>query len=157
MSLNQFIKLSHGIDTDQLNEVLVTAMNEEQRESSLPVVQPNRCFDNCFQLAMHLNATYVLGIYHHLIPIEHAWLKVGDTYIDPTLEVVTGEVKGTYLSLVEVRATELIDFVVEIDRITKEGAFPPMFETVRRHPEYRGRFISCKERSQFFGGKLVNL
>ena len=146
MSLNQFIKLSHGLKTENLKEVTVKPMTEQQRETSLSVVEAKRCFDNCFQLAHSLDATYVLGIYHHLIPIEHAWIKVGDgSYIDPTLEIVS-ETKGTYLSLVEIPVSELINFCVEIDEITTRGIFPPMFETVRHHPDFQDCFLSNRER-----------
>lgn len=158
MSLSQFIQMSHGINPTFLNEVNVVAMDDQQREIAREIVQPKRCFDNCFRLAMHLDVTYVLGVYHHLIPIEHAWLKVGDVYIDPTLEMVTDELKGTYLSLVEVRASELIDFVVEVQDITNaDAAYPPMFEHIKHHPEFRGRFVSNRERSAFFDPKIVNI
>ncbi|HBC3404766.1 TPA: hypothetical protein KDZ97_003637 [Vibrio parahaemolyticus] len=150
MSLSTFVKLSYGLNPAELVPVSVQPMNEQQREIAQEVVLPKRCFDNSIQLAMHLDATYVLGVYQSIIPIEHAWLKVGDTYIDPTLETVIGDVSGEYLSLMEVKASELMDLVEAIQRYSgDDAAYPPMFHTIRTFPEFSHLFISNKDRLRF--------
>ena len=45
------------------------------------------CFLNAYNyVTTHVNCVYVLGYYLYMgIPIEHAWVKQGDNYIDVTL------------------------------------------------------------------------
>lgn len=156
MSLKQFIKLSHGLNPNKLSEVTVDSMNETLASIASKTVKQNRCYDNCLQLAMRLDASYVLGIVHHLIPIQHAWLKIGNVYYDPTLEVVLDTVpEGKYFALLEMPADELINFITEIDEISNEGVYPPMFETVKHHPKYSDCFFSNDYLRQFISKSVT--
>lgn len=49
---------------------------------------PKRCFENAYHYASSTpGAIYVLGQYViHGIPVEHAWVKDGDRYLDVTLK-----------------------------------------------------------------------
>ena len=159
MSQNQFLTMMHGINPDRLEKVIVESMNEYWHKASSQIVQPKMCFDNCFQLAINLNVTYVLGIYHNIIPIEHAWLKVGDIYIDPTLEIVKKEIKDQhqYSSLIEIRPADLISFVTDINEITKQGCYPPMFSTARHHPKCVDLFLTNKEVIRLTKSNIVHI
>lgn len=157
MSLNNFIQLTHGINPDFLKEVDVVPMTVEQLAVAKDIVQPQQCFDNCFELAASLNATYVLGVYCGLIPIEHAFIKVGDKYYDPTLEIVTGNLEGQYFSFLEIPLSELVEFITKVQEVNRsEHAYPPMLQDVRNHPDCNDMFISMRDmRSLFSNGEIV--
>jgi hypothetical protein len=73
---------------------------------------PKQCFDNAYHYldALPTNITdckYVIGfMLFRGIPVEHAWVKVGDQYLDPTL---TSNADHEYFSLAELDFMELID------------------------------------------------
>ncbi len=159
MSLHNFIQLSHRIEASRLKEINIQNMPEQLRSIAEPIVKPKRCFDNSFKLATSLNATYVLGIYCKTIPIEHAWLKIGDNYYDPTLEIVVNDTAGKYLSLVELSEAELISTIVEIDEVADTGVYPPMFETIKHHSNFSDLFISDvgRLRELYQAGMTINI
>lgn len=140
MSLNELIKSKFGLKPDVLTDVEIIPMSEKIKAIAGEQVEFKRCYDNCLNLAHQLDATYVLGLRDIGIPLPHAWLKVDGQYIDPTIETFS-EVKGTYHSLVEVPAGELIDYITEIDDLVGKGSYPPMLSTVCHHPKHKDLFF----------------
>lgn len=140
MSLDEYIKSKLGLKPDVLTDVEVTLMPKEVREVALNETKIKRCYDNCFNLANRFEATYVLGVFNMGLPVPHAWLKIDGQYVDPTVEIHTQQT-GTYHSLVEVPADELIDYISEIDDLTGKGCYPPMFSTVCHHPKHQDLFF----------------
>ena len=151
MSLEQFVMMSHGVKPERLTRVTVKPMDAVWRKRAKLVVQPKRCFDNCFNLAVEHDVTYVLGVCHKLIPIEHAWIKLADgQYVDPTLEIVTGELTGSYHSLIEIKASELIEYITEVHNDASVGLYAPMFSTMKFHRLLKDLFVSDRERGLSF-------
>lgn len=68
------------------------------------------CFNNAFkELLNHSDGVYVLGyVFLHSIPIEHAWVKEGETYFDVTLDP---EKQHGYVSVAEIPFDELSEYI----------------------------------------------
>lgn len=70
--------------------------------------QAKACFNNAFKALKH-DSKYVLGyMFFHGIPIEHAWVKEGDTYYDVTLDPAKQE---SYVSLLELSHDEVFEYI----------------------------------------------
>ena len=83
-------------------------------------VRMKECFNNCWHLcSMIPGAKYVLGYTASFIPIEHAWIKIGETYYDPTLELLHNRTGDAYLVYLELSMKELIKYT------TKNANCPP--------------------------------
>lgn len=150
MSLEQFVIMSHGVKPEGLKRVTINPMDSVWRKRANLVVQPKQCFDNCFNLCVEHEVTYVLGICHIMIPIEHAWLKIDGKHYDPTLEIASGELSGSYHSLIEIKSTDLINYITEVNEEASTGLYAPMFSTMRHHRLLKDLFVSDRERGLFF-------
>lgn len=150
MILNQIAEREFGIVSGALRNVEMTALPEQFKALASSLVKVKACYDNCFQLAHCLNATYVLGVTYLAsipLPIAHAWLKVDGQYIDPTIETVHGDIsEHTYQKLVEIPVEDIISVVDLVDQITGKGSFAPMFETVAHHPLWSDLFTEYGRR-----------
>jgi hypothetical protein len=80
------------------------------------------CYNNTFR-AMGGTGAYVLGfVFFHGIPIEHAWLKEGGKYFDPTLD--PKDQQG-YVKVLEVPHDQLMAYV------EKNGHSPSLYDLNR--------------------------
>ncbi|AIW22514.1 hypothetical protein F0267_00055 [Vibrio coralliilyticus] len=154
MSLDNIAEREFGIVSGNLSSIEMTSMSEQVKNLASSLVKVKACYDNCFQLAHCLDATYVLGITYLAsipLPIAHAWLKVDGKYIDPTLETVHGDTsEHTYQKLVEIPVEDIISVVDLVDQITGKGSFAPMFESVAHHPLWCDLFTDYgRRRIQF--------
>ena len=84
--------------------------------------QAKECYKNAAMLVPLLslfrrNVRYVEGIAYcyGLIPIEHAFVKVGDIYIDPTFELALQKdvTKEQYVSLIELDIDTMQTYICE--------------------------------------------
>jgi len=77
------------------------------------------CFGNSARIAMGgiKGAKYVEGFvsFAGVIPLEHAWVKIGDKYYDPTAEgpLKGGSDMGHYTALIELNEDEVLDYMVK--------------------------------------------
>lgn len=82
------------------------------------------CYNNAYQCLADaiLNGyatddiKYVLGAAVHYIPVDHAWVRIGDTYYDPTWE--TFDTLGHYYFPVHELSPGQIHRLVEANRMT---------------------------------------
>ena len=104
---------------------MATVFTPDQMEFIKQEFKPKQkqCFRNCSELVGLLThpygkillgfdgAEYVDGYVYEpgLFPIEHAFVKIGDRYIDPTFELVLGidVTKCSYMSLLELKWAKL--------------------------------------------------
>lgn len=101
---------------------LKTILNDYQIERIKRIVEAKQCFKNAYHVAeliesMNGNAKYVDGrvLVADFLPIEHAWNKVGDFYIDATFELCLGHdvTKENYALLQEYNVSEVREVLLE--------------------------------------------
>jgi hypothetical protein len=76
-----------------------------------PGARAKDCYNNAYRYMLHDGQDgmkYVLGfVLVHDIPVEHAWIRKGDRYIDPTLQ------GAEYIKVVEFDEAVILKFVVK--------------------------------------------
>lgn len=72
---------------DRLVKVQCEPMPPKMRVMAEAVCNPNDCYRNVFRMLSGGDMRYVAAIGASVISIDHAILKVGDTYYDPTWEL----------------------------------------------------------------------
>lgn len=73
-----------------------------------PGARKKECFNNAFK-ALENEDTFVLGyVFLHGVPIEHAWIKKGETYYDVTLDPKDQQ---AYYSVAEFSFDEVMKYV----------------------------------------------
>lgn len=89
------------------------------------------CFNNAFKaLSGHPDKSYVLGyVFYHNIPIEHAWIKDGDTYFDVTLDPTK---QDGYVSVSEFPFNDIMQYV------DKYGHSPSLYDINRFNANKKG-------------------
>ena len=114
------MKVKELFESDQLATVKMLTQSMRFIESNPKEVdvkyrkhgraQKKECFNNSFRdMSDHSGEIYVLGfIFFHGIPIEHAWVKDGDTYFDVTLD--PKEQQG-YVSVLELSLEQVMEYV----------------------------------------------
>lgn len=149
-NLQHIAEAEFGIVSGNLRSIEVSKMTGKVKEAASVIVKPKACYDNCFNLAHQLNVTYVLGVAFMSsipYPIAHAWLKIDDQYIDPTLETVFEDIEHySYLSLVEIPAKEILSVVDVVSKATGKGSFVPMIESIAHHPRWSNMFTNYGKR-----------
>jgi hypothetical protein len=93
-----------------------TAQKVEVEISNQPWALPKKCFDNAYYYASKkTGALYILGHYvMYGVPIEHAWIKEGDRYLDTTIK---NRIEGDqFMSLFELDTQVLASVVMETGR-----------------------------------------
>jgi hypothetical protein len=97
-------------DMDNATLVDVESMPFKIREIAKVLVMPKACFYNAAIMlsVMHrIDMKYVIGYASAPVPFEHAWIKVGGSYYDPTWEIFDKPFGSEYLSLSEMGLEEL--------------------------------------------------
>ncbi|MDH3998729.1 MAG: hypothetical protein OET90_07800 [Desulfuromonadales bacterium] len=97
-------------DMDNAVLVDVESMPPEIRELAEKMVLPKACFYNEAMMlsVMHRSdMKYVIGYASAPVPFEHAWIRVGGSYLDPTWEMFGKQFGSEYLSLCEMGCKEL--------------------------------------------------
>lgn len=104
--VRQILTLS-GQDPAAAREVLVAPLPSPIRRRIQRRVAYKACYHNA-ELVIRANkgGRYVLGYWQHLIPVEHAWVRFGDTYHDPTSEILFNGV-GLFVSVVELELPQV--------------------------------------------------
>ena len=88
----------------------VESMPLEIRELAHKLVKPKACFYNAAMMlsVMRRNdVKYVVGYVSAPVPFEHAWIRVGESYYDPTWEILNKSFGSEYLPLIEMWWEEL--------------------------------------------------
>jgi len=78
--------------------VAITPSPDDIREIAEKVVVKNQCYQNVSEIIAltKRDVKFVTGVITGgLLPICHAWLKIGDEYHDPTFEVMSQRVNCT--------------------------------------------------------------
>lgn len=99
-----------GADPDEAREVNVRPLPRDLREYLDGRVFLKACYHNTWEAMKKLRsaeARYVLGYWHHIIPVEHCFLKIGDTYHDPTAELLFGDEETRHFATIELTAAEV--------------------------------------------------
>lgn len=106
---SQGLNLLHTM-TSGLKYIKLDLKKVDVKYKAKPGSQKKQCFNNAFRaLADHPNTSYVLGyMFFHGIPIEHAWIKQGETYYDVTLDP---EKQEDYISVAEFSFDEVMQYV----------------------------------------------
>lgn len=101
---------------------LKTIFNEHQINCIKREIEAKQCFRNSFRVAeiiesMNGDVKYVEGraLVANFLPIEHAWNKIGDFYIDATFELCLGYdvTKESYALLQEYKVSEVRKILLE--------------------------------------------
>ncbi|MCD9485852.1 hypothetical protein GLP21_12070 [Photobacterium carnosum] len=165
-NLEKFILMSTGIKSEMLAEVSISPMTNFVRDVAECIVKPKQCYDNSFKLLQRLIQTttedvkYVLGmcVCSSILPIEHAWIKVGAKYYDPTLEIVVGDIiANTYYSVMEFDLDEAITAMESVLERSDGDYCPPMFNRMVHSPIYKHLYMSQQERKAMFIGNSISL
>lgn len=119
-----------GVNANEAKRVDETKMNEDEFAIASELSEFKACFDNSYRYLEYTGATYVLGYVNIGFPIEHAFIKVGDRYIDPTYEVFGIEV-SEYYSVLEVPLSQMFKIVTEISEHTNDIPRAPMLHGLR--------------------------
>lgn len=82
-----------GSDPDQVKEVAVKPLPSDLKRKLEFKVFAKACYQNTYESLKAIKGagTYVLGYWHHILPVEHCFLKIGDDYYDPTGEIIFGD------------------------------------------------------------------
>lgn len=112
-----------GVDPDIVQEVSVAPLDSKHRRALRRVCALKACFTNAFHLLDHLpGSRYVLGYWHSIIPVEHAWVEHGGVYFDPTYDCLLesrGHDKGRHFALFSFSLEEVYGMTVA------SGGYPP--------------------------------
>jgi len=138
--VRQILGLSR-LDPDLAVPCEYSPMGEKMPAVLRERMQAKACFNNAFHAAAHFpDARYVLGYWLHVVaPLEHAWVRVGDAYHDPTYEFVLskmGHGPGEHYAVVEMTVGEVLRVMADL-----KIKYPPtMLEYVmwKRKPEGGG-------------------
>ncbi|KJG37691.1 hypothetical protein UA32_12060 [Photobacterium angustum] len=142
--LTKFIHMAYGVKSEHLKPVIINSLPEYLLNEAKKIIKPKCCYDNCYKLASEWNITYVIGFgVVEGFPIHHAWIKIGDSYFDPTLEATqTNFIPASEYYMIDEfdgDTTELIDFICEVDEKSGIGLYPPMIENLGYHSKWNGK------------------
>ncbi|MDA0152403.1 hypothetical protein OH460_08820 [Vibrio sp. Makdt] len=138
-----------GTKSSKSTLVHIEAMTKDERELASVISNFKACFDNCFSFIELTSATYVLGYVNVGIPVEHAWIKVGDRYIDPTYETFGIKV-DEYYSVLEVPITKMFNLVTGIAQHSNDVPRAPMLHGLSKHPDFQYLFVDRSTRMNSF-------
>lgn len=96
-------------DPELARQVTVAPLPSAVRRRIQNRVAYKACFHNA-ELAIKANkraGLYVLGYWQHLIPVEHAWVRFGNVYHDPTSEILFDGEPGLFVSVVELELSQV--------------------------------------------------
>lgn len=109
-------------------------LTKEQIEWVENVMKPKRgeCYKNATLLAHKFNLEYVEGQSYNVIPIDHAFNRVGDKYIDVTYEFALKEdvTKNEYITF------GIYDIGKVIDICLKTGVYGGIYEYYERENQH---------------------
>jgi hypothetical protein len=74
------------------------------------LIEPNLCYSNSLDAMYALGAeevTYVVGRADSYIPVDHAWIKYGGIYYDPTWEMYS-DLSENYYPIAELDVFQLV-------------------------------------------------
>lgn len=108
----------------------------------------NECFSNAYNAVKNFTVVekYVLGLIffksgNEESPVEHAWVKIGNTYHDPT--PLNNKTHGSfrYAPIYECSKTEIADIILSMHTVQecalikagKFNYFPPQLKDVRNY------------------------
>lgn len=116
ISVVRDMSLPFGLEN--ASSVAVETMPSGLREDARKIVQPKACYCNAFRMVLNSyrnNFRYVIGYASASVIFDHAWIKVGDKYYDPTWELYGSQIGDEYLPLYELSLGELISTMNEMD------------------------------------------
>lgn len=102
--------MSIPYDKDNAVLVEVKSMPSDIRKIAEGLVERRACFYNSAMMVSVMfrsDMKYVVGYASAPIPFEHAWIRVGELYYDPTWEICNKSLGSGYLSLCEMSLEEL--------------------------------------------------
>jgi hypothetical protein len=112
--------MSYPFDLDNASPVRVKPMPSVLRKLARTIVKPRACFYNSATIMLNAckrDMKYVIGYAAAPIATEHAWIKVGDTYYDPTWELNDLPFGKEYLPLYELDMGEMISTMNAMDTL----------------------------------------
>lgn len=126
-----------GVQYDMDDAILVDveSMPSDIRKVANGLVTQRACFYNAAMMVSVLrrgDMKYVIGYASSPVPFEHAWIRVGELYYDPTWEIYDQAFGSEYLSLCEMGWEEL-----EKTMTAMKMDKPPDLVTLRRFKRMR--------------------
>lgn len=127
---NDFLSMVKMV-TQGIKHVKTEPKEVEVKFKKIAGAQKKQCFNNAFKtLSGHPDYKYVLGyVFLHNIPIEHAWIKEGDTYFDVTLDPTKNQ---AYVSVSEFSLNDIMPYV------DKHGHSPSLYDINRFNANRKG-------------------
>jgi len=113
-------EMSYPFDLDDVSPVRVKPMASVVRKLAKRIVQQKACYYNAATMmfsACRPDMKYVIGYASAPIPTDHAWLKVGDTYYDPTWELCLSQLGKEYLPIYELDMEDLVKVMNTMDTL----------------------------------------
>ncbi|KLV03535.1 hypothetical protein ABT56_19090 [Photobacterium aquae] len=146
--LSNFIKLAYRVSPNGLQTINVKPMFHRLSVFSDIMVEPKMCYQNSFDIMSsfrdsdaNINITtikYVLGFASNGVLVPHAWIKIHDSYYDPTWEVTLEHLGNIYVPVVELDYKQMAQ-LTKSDSMNR--AYPVMLDELRSHQAYRDLFI----------------
>jgi hypothetical protein len=115
----------YPFNLDNASSEVVELMTPEIRERAMKIVQPKACYCNVAKMVLHYcrrHIRYVVGYASAQVPFDHAWIKVGDKYYDPTWELYGSQLGEEYLPLYEMSFGELVKTMSAMDTLEPPSA-----------------------------------
>lgn len=144
---SRFMVDYYGRPELELNTVTISDMPQSIVDLNEPV-EEKHCYNNAtnYVLTLIMNGysfdevKFVLGYAHSIIPVEHAIVKVGDIYFDPTWQLlgvcglVDGKRQTEFVVVAELSPGELSN-AIELNRM-----YPPSVSDYLSNPKLRELF-----------------
>lgn len=77
-----------GISFPMQQVTIESSVRRGQYRRLLPTMQTQQCFQNALFMAQHIKGAHVVCgevLFDNVgVPIEHYWIRIGNTYYDPT-------------------------------------------------------------------------
>lgn len=126
----------HLIKGSSVKKIEITPVSEEKMSEIDDLLELKACFNNsfnCVTSGYFEDASYVLcvGLMFETIPFEHAIIKVGDKYYDPTLQKYSKDGERELYAITEFDASELYDFADATEQ-SMGNAYPPDLYKIRK-------------------------
>lgn len=128
-----FVRLDfaiRGLNTNLVKEVTIQPLPLSLTDHLQERVAFKACYANTFEALKKLKGNgckYVLGYWHHIIPVEHCFLRIGDRYHDPTGEILFSDGEDRrYFAAFE------MNYVEVRQHLRDRGEFPGIYEYQRQ-------------------------
>lgn len=118
----RLLTLIEAVNPDKVKKVNIDLLPKEFLKMAHELMKPRMCFNNAYDFITELfigfeyhpnDLSYVLGFsYKYGMFLEHAWVKIGDQYFDPTWQLFSNS-EGDFYIIKEFKYDDVCDFVLD--------------------------------------------